>query len=228
MASHIILQKCKCMPTSMSKEKKNYNSSSEFLLYNFEVLAPILTEELRCQWLHFSRTRLHYIYCDMWPFPLVNVTQTIGGNRENRITHCAPVRNCEKWKESASTVFLSPALGFITSQNTHLLKLRENTLTLFPTRVYACTWQHTHTHTPPPFLHILRGEVRLSALWGSRPVFPLGWHPAHVNSPSLQKPLMQGPALTVFWQWVTICQPWPLSDCRSHWKTDLWREQRLI
>lgn len=39
---------------------------------------------------------------------------------------------------------------------------------------------------------------------------------------------MQGPALTVLWQWVTICQAWPLSDCRCHRKTDLWWEQRLI
>lgn len=166
----------------------------------------------------------------MWPFPLVNVTQTTGGNRENRIAHCGPVRNWEKWEESASIVFLSLALGFISSQNTHLLKHRENTLTLPATHVYTCAHVHmaTHTPTPPPFPHILRGEVRLSAVWGSRPVFSHGWHPAHVNSPSLQKPLMQGPALTVLWQWVTICQPWPLCDCRSHWKTDLWREQRLI
>lgn len=95
-----------------------------------------------------------------------------------------------------------------------------------PPRTYTCT--HTHTHTQPDLSPQDVGTGWRSAVWGSRPAFPLGWHSAHINSTSLQKPLMQGRVLTVFWQWITICQPWPLFDCWSHWKTDLWQEQRLI
>lgn len=163
---------------------------------------------------YISPEHAHYIYYDMWPFPLENVTQTTGGDRENSIAHCAPVRNCEKWELSASIIFLSLALGFIASQNAHLIKRRENTLTVMHASVcFNCTAQvHKYTRQRActltflhPFPHFLRGEVRLSFVWGSRPGFSLGWHPPHVNSHSLQKPLMQAPAQTVFWQWATIC-----------------------
>lgn len=122
-------------------------------------------------------------------------------------------------------ISLPLAMHFITSQNPHLLNHREDIFSVWAVHGTARTLAHSHSST---LSHILSGEVRLRAVWGSRSVFPHGWHPAHVNGPFLQKLLMQGPVLTVFWQWVSICQPWPLSDCRSLWKTDLWQEQRLI
>lgn len=60
----------------------------------------------------------------------------------------------------------------------------------------ATTTKHSERHTLTllhPFPHILRVEVRLSAVWGSRPAFPLGWHPAHVNSPLSSKATNAGP-----------------------------------
>lgn len=161
----------------------------------------------------------------MWPFPLVNVTQTIGGLGKQDRTLCTSEKLWEMRRKcqycfsfSSIGIYHQPKYALAQAQRRYFNSLL----------MYMCAQGDTQPHTPPPFLHILRGEVRLSAVWGSRTVFPLSWHPAHVNRPALQKPLMQGPVLTVFWQWVTICQPWPLSDCRSLWKTDLWWEQRLI
>lgn len=90
--------------------------------------------------------------------------------------------------------------------------------------MYLVTLPDTLLH--PPSVRV--GDVRLSGVPSIGPAFPPGWHPAYINSPFLQKPLMQGLVLTVLWQWVTIRQPWPPYDGWSHWKTDLWREQRLI
>ena len=163
-----------------------------------------------------SPKHAHYIYDDMWPFPLVNVKhRPQREDRQNRIAHCAPVRNWEKGEERARIVFLSLALGFRTSQSMHLLEQRENT--------HTSTHTHTWRHTPAPFPHILRGEVRLSAVCGAGGLFLLaGTLPMHMSGFFLQT---QAAALTV-----TYDPPAPDAVClpRSPWKTDLWREHRLI
>lgn len=82
-------------------------------------------------------------------------------------------------------------------QNAHLPLIFLLTLASACTRFHMAAHEK-HNRNPPPFPHIMRGEVRISAVWGSGPVFPLAWHPAHINNLFLQKPLMQRPVLTVF------------------------------
>lgn len=163
----------------------------------------------------------HYTYDDKWPFLLVNATRT---TVEKQAKHDCTLCISEKLREMR-TVFLSLTMGFISSQYGLTKAQTKHFVYSHPrARIHA----HTHTHTQPDLSPQDVGTGWRSAVWGSRPAFPLGWHSAHINSTSLQKPLMQGRVLTVFWQWITICQPWPLFDCWSHWKTDLWQEQRLI
>lgn len=117
----------------------NEITSSAFPQFHSRFLCS-LTE---CQWLHFSSAcSIHLRYdmtCDL--FPLVNVTQTTAGGgarrgSKNSIAHCAPSEKLREMRRKCQFLFFfSPALGFISSQNTHLPEHRENTLN--STRVCA-------------------------------------------------------------------------------------------
>lgn len=151
-----------------------------------KLLATVLTVQPGCQWLLFFPTCLLHLRRRL-TFSSGKCNTDHRGGQAKQDRNCAPVRNPELFSFSYFGTHQQPKYALANAQTQH-----------FPsptTYVHTCT----HTRTPlHPFPHILRGEVRLSAVWSSRPVFPLAWHSAHINSPPLQKPLMQGRVLTVF------------------------------